>query len=59
MGWPQAIWIAIMAIGLGIHIAKHGKFKQPEKFHAGARLVYVLLMAGLLYWGGFWDGVGS
>ena len=57
MGWPQVIWVCMAGIGLGIHIAKHGE-PNVQKFHAGAKLVYVLLMAGLLYWGGFFDGMG-
>lgn len=52
MGWPQVIWIVIAAIALGVHIAKHGE-PTGQKFHAGAQLIYVLLMAGILYWGGF------
>ena len=57
MGWPQIIWVCMAGIGLGVHIAKHGE-PNVQKFHAGAKLVYVLLMAGLLYWGGFFDGMG-
>lgn len=57
MGWPQVIWVVIAAIALGVHIAKHGE-PMKQEFHAGARLAHVVLMAGLLYWGGFFDGVG-
>ena len=52
MGWPQVIWIIIAGIRLGVHIARHGE-PMNQRYHAGARLVGVAMMGGLLYWGGF------
>jgi len=53
MGAPQIIWIVLVAMGVGIQIAKHG---QPDKYNGKTALIGCSISAGLLYWGGFFNG---
>jgi hypothetical protein len=50
--WPQITFIVFGAIGLGIHIAKHGEPKN-EHYHGGAQLILIVFELWLLYEGGF------
>jgi len=52
MNAPQIIWIVLAALGIGIHMAKHG---QPEQgtYCFFTQSICVAFTAGLLYWGGF------
>lgn len=54
MGAPQIVWIFLVALGLGVQIAKHGQPQSP--YHAGKSLVGCAISVGLLYWGGFFHG---
>ena len=51
---PQLLWIALMALALGVALAKNG---QPEtgthRLHV--TVLAVAIQAGLLYWGGFFN----
>lgn len=56
LGWPQAIWLALAALSLGIHIAKRGEptglMHSPVK-----RLIQIGTVGALLWWGGFFGPV--
>ena len=49
---PQFILLAMMFVGLGMSMAKHG---EPDKYNGWASLVTKLILLGLLWWGGFFD----
>ena len=52
MGWPQIIWIILATVGLTHDLMKHGERKTgTHSFWSGS--FAIALMAGLLYWGGF------
>lgn len=58
MGWPQITIIVLWALGLGIHIARHGQVQKDAK---GSALRYnwvvMLISRAILLWilwaGGF------
>lgn len=50
MGIPQFIVLALMFTGLGIDICKHG---QLNKYNGWTSLIALIIMLGLLFWGGF------
>lgn len=52
MGWPQITWIVLAAIGVGIHVAKHGE-PHKGKRTAWPVLIRVAFCAWLLSAGGF------
>ena len=54
MGLPQIILIGLFAMSLGTSMADHGKPKTGKESF-GSSLVAVILMLGLLYWGGFFN----
>ncbi|NIK62600.1 hypothetical protein [Xanthomonas cannabis] len=56
IGWPQALYLALLLIGLGIDISKHREMKKPERHNAIAHFIGSLLICLLLYWGGFFSG---
>jgi len=51
MGVPQIIFIVLLSMQLGMAIAKHGEPRLP--YHAGWAVANIILVTGLLYWGGF------
>ena len=51
MGWPQITMIVLIALGVGISLAKHGEPRGNHSF--GASLFSAALSVGLLYAGGF------
>jgi hypothetical protein len=51
MGAPQIIMIVLLALGVGISIASHGKPRPPH--HGIASAVGAGVTAALLWWGGF------
>lgn len=51
-GIPQIIIICLMAMGLGVSLARHGEPRSEHDF--GVALGSVALHAFLLWWGGFW-----
>lgn len=53
MAWPQLIIVVLMAIGLGVAIAKHGEARSPHS--AGVALIAFFLNFALLWWGGFFN----
>ena len=50
---PQIIFIILMAMSFGHHLAMHGK--DRGKFHVGYTLINVLITVVLLWWGGFFS----
>lgn len=53
IGWPQAIYLALLFIGLGIELARDGEPKKPGKHQFVPVLIVNALIFGLLYLGGF------
>lgn len=53
--WPQVVAAVLCGIELAIHMAKDGE-PRGGKFSAGCKLVDLLILAMLLYFGGFWMG---
>jgi hypothetical protein len=53
MGWPQVTMIALLAMSVGISIAKHGESRPP--FSAWAAMINAGISSGLLYAGGFFN----
>lgn len=54
VGWPQGIWIVIVLVAL-VQSARRAERDNPSTAARAmlARLVDVILVAALLYWGGF------
>lgn len=52
MGWPQIAYIALTALGVGIHLAKHGE-QRRDKYSAWLSMAGAALSIGILYAGGF------
>ncbi len=51
---PQIIWIIWMCMALGVAVARHGEPRE-KTWNFWALLQVVAMLAGLLYWGGFFD----
>lgn len=51
-GWPQITLLAILALNLGINLARHGERKN-EKYNFFIALFGIGLDLFLLYMGGF------
>ena len=51
---PQIIFISLMLIDLGIHIGKHGQSREP--YNAGLKVLDIIIVLGLLWFGGYFDG---
>ena len=49
---PQIIMIAIMAMDLGLHLAKNGE-PRDDNYSFPIMLVSTAMQVGLLIWGGF------
>ncbi len=52
MGVPQICYIVIIALGLGITLAKHGEPKE-DKYNFFTSLIAAAIQIGLLILGGF------
>jgi hypothetical protein len=52
MGTPQIIWIALMAVSLGISLSKHGEPKKGKNSFWTALISFGIQLA-ILTWGGF------
>lgn len=53
IGLPQAIWLVLSVIGIGIAIAQDGEL---VKRNATAVVIAAVLEIVLLWWGGFFIG---
>ena len=56
---PQIIFLVLMAMSLGMNLAKDGEPKKNDTWSFGWSLLANILMFGLLYWGGFFDVFGG
>lgn len=53
--WPQITWCALAVLSLLLHAANNGKtFEKTYNFPL--QLMCAVLVAGLLYMGGFFSG---
>lgn len=52
LGWPQVIFCIWIGTGLGICAAKNGQPREG-KFSFTGSVMRSVLLAALLYWGGF------
>jgi hypothetical protein len=50
---PQLIYLALMVLGLGVSLAKHGEPRSP--MNAGTHILGLAIAISLLWWGGFFD----
>lgn len=50
---PQIIYLGLIAVGLGVTLARHGQPREPHNFWASS--IAASLALGLLYWGGFFS----
>lgn len=55
MHWPQLVWLALVMIGLGVDVARHGRPKTG-KYNLWASLAALLIAVAILYFGGFFAG---
>lgn len=53
IGWPQAIYLALTFMSLGIVAARNGEPREP--YSLGLQCVTTALAFGLLWWGGFFS----
>lgn len=53
MNWPQITMIVLLALGVGISMAKHGESRPP--YNGTVAIVAAAINAGLLYAGGFFS----
>tara|TARA_R100000951_G_scaffold99590_2_gene90008 strand:- start:45 stop:221 length:177 start_codon:yes stop_codon:yes gene_type:complete len=51
---PQIIMMTMIAIGVGIHLAKHGE-QINMKYNFFFKLVSATISVWILYEGGFWN----
>lgn len=52
MGAPQIIYVVLIALSLGIHLARHGE-PRNARFSIWSGLVNASASIGLVWWGGF------
>jgi len=55
VGWPQGIYLALVAMSIGVSLARFGQSKQGT-YGWTEMLVSPAIALGLLYWGGFFGG---
>ncbi len=53
IGWPQAIYLALVMLGIGLELARHGEAKKPGRHNAWATMIGSAIVLLLLWWGGF------
>ena len=51
---PQLIYLGLMAIGIGMEIARHGT-EKTGKHNAWSQTIAATLILAVLWWGGFFD----
>ena len=54
--WPQIVIVVLYAMGLGIHLAKHGE-PTNVSWNVWHKLISESIGMALLYWGGFFEGM--
>jgi len=55
--WPQITLIVILCLGFGWSCVDHGKPRKPE--NAWVTLFKIAALSGILWWGGWWNGLTS
>jgi len=53
IGWPQAIYLALVILGIGLELARHGEAKKPARYNAWTTMIGSVVVLLLLWWGGF------
>lgn len=51
-GWPQLIYLALLVLGAGMELARHGQPKTGEH-NVITTLIASAIILALLAWGGF------
>lgn len=51
---PQLIYIALVALSLGVSLAKNGQIEVKKHTFLGT-LFGAIVMTSLIYWGGFFE----
>ena len=54
IGWPEAIYLALVFFALGVYAIKHGE-NHTTKWNFWAAVIHYCFMGWLLYWGGFFS----
>lgn len=54
IGFPQLIWLILLALGLGINLAKHGE-KRTDKYNFWSSLIGAIISFWIVYAGGFFN----
>ena len=54
MGWPQITYIVLVAMSLGLTMAKHGQ-PRTDNHNAWTSLLALAIVMPLLYFGGFFS----
>jgi hypothetical protein len=54
IGWPEGIYLALVFIGLGLGLARHGQPKTGVH-NIWSDIIATALVCGLLWWGGFFS----
>ena len=52
VGWPQAIYLILVLVSLGVNIERHGKSRTVTE-NAWTSAIATVLVVALLMWGGF------
>lgn len=52
---PQIIFLALICMSVGMHLAKNGEQRDGE-YNFGLALICAAIEIGLLWWGGFFTG---
>jgi hypothetical protein len=54
MKLPQIIFLAILMLGLGVDMERHGQ-EKTGKYNFWTSVVSFGIIIGILYWGGFFN----
>lgn len=54
MGWPQILMMVLLAMDVGMNLAKHGETREG-KYNFGVTLIADGIIAALLWAGGFFS----
>lgn len=54
--WPQIVYLALVMMGVGVALAKHGEPRTP--YSAWGTLLATAICLGLLWAGGFFAPLG-
>lgn len=54
MGAAQITMMCLLALSVGIHVAKHGEPRR-DKYSVWTGLLAAAINIAILWWGGFWS----